>query len=120
MTAAEFRAAYPEFTSATTYPNGTVDSWLATAEKLVSPDRWGDLRDRAVGLCAAHYLTIATGNLKKPGSAGGAVSSKSVDAISVSFSEAGMQTGSGQWNATNYGRTYISLARMIGAGGVVV
>jgi len=119
MTAAEFRAAYPEFSSTVKYPDGAVSGWLDTAEKTVSPDRWGELRARAVGLCAAHYLTMSGDNQDDPGSGGGVVASEKVGALSVSYDSIGYEERAGHWNATSYGRVYYRLARMVGACGVV-
>ena len=123
-TVAEFRAAFPEFTSVTNYPDTQIQFWLNVGAKLLNPDRWYDLLDQGLMLFTAHHLVIARRELLAsanglPGQVQGPVSSKSVDKVSVSYAaDKVTMDDAGFWNLTTYGLQYWNLVRMIGAGGI--
>ena len=125
LTPAALRTMYPEFTAAI-YPDATIADWLETAELLVNRPRFGRLADKAVLAVAAHYLATAQAaqaTAQRTGSAGGvpsgAVTSKSVGGGSISYDPSiGSVAGSGIYNATSYGRLFVTWTRMFGAGGV--
>ncbi|QEE24583.1 DUF4054 domain-containing protein [Rhodanobacter glycinis] len=125
MDAAQFRTDFPEFADAAIYPDATVNLWLGVAQVTLSADRWGALLDLGTELFIAHHLAVGAGNTKAaaaggiPGSAGGVVSSKSVDKVSVSYdTAAGTLEGGDFWNRTTYGIEFLRYARMMGAGGI--
>lgn len=96
----------PELASA---PNKSAH--LDLAEAQTSATAYGDSREYAVALLAAHSLTIASRN----GASGGAVSSLQEGNLSISYSDA---QGSIGLSATSYGvelqrlrRQYIMTAR---------
>jgi hypothetical protein len=122
--ATTFRVDFPEFASATKFPDGLVTRWLTIAAKLVNGDRWGDLTDFGTELVAAHNLVLAARDTKSaamgtPGQSSGVVASKAVDKVSVSY-DAGMASveGGGNWNLTTYGTRYLYYLDLFGAGGV--
>lgn len=125
MDAATFRADFPEFVDAVTYPDGQVNFWIALAGKLLTTPRWVDLLDFGTELFVAHWLTLqirdeqtfAAGGI--PGTATGVQVTKTVDKASVTYdvSQISLENG-GHWNMTSYGIRFLSLARMVGAGGV--
>ena len=118
-----FRLVYPEFASATAFPDALVDYWMGQGRIQLAPDRWGDLLDQGLGLYTAHKIAAAPANAKgaAKGQAGavGVVSSKSIDKLSVS-----VDTGSvtlkdaGDWNRTTYGVQFKQLSRIVGLGGM--
>ena len=123
MDVAKFRTDFPEFADASRYTANTVTFWSGIGEKLVSQDRFGDLYTAAVELFTAHNLVLAAGNKAAaasgalPGGAGGAVASKAVGSVNVSYDTASsLELNAGHWNQTTYGRQYIRLARLIGQG----
>lgn len=120
-----FRAQFPEFASATTYPDAQVTFWLGIAANRVDPCAWGALADFGTALFTAHNLVIAARRAKasaiggQPGATQGVQTSKSVDKVSVAY-DAGSTTvdGAGNWNATDYGVQFWQYAEMMGAGGL--
>ena len=123
MDVAQFRQMFPEFGETADYASATISLWLVVAAKLVDANRWGNLIDTGIGLFAAHNLVIQTGNIRAaeaggiPGSTGGMIQSKAVGSVSVSYdATVTAELDAGHWNQTTYGRQYIHLARMIGAG----
>lgn len=122
MDIAKFRADFPEFEDVGKYPNAMINRWGATGEKLLSPNRWGDLYIEGLFLFVAHNLALSLSNKEasisgaQPGKASGAVSSKSVGAVSISYDTSStMEPNAGHWNETTYGKEYIRLVRLIGA-----
>lgn len=130
MDVSTFRTAYPPFADVTQYPDARITYWLDFAAIMVSGHRWqrSGLQDYGQGLLTAHYLMTmerydaATGTYSLPsGSGSGAVTSQSQSADGVSWSEsydAGAYAGDGQLAATVYGRQFLDLRALIGAGGM--
>lgn len=125
VTAASFRADFPEFASLVSFPDAQVSFWIALAGKLHAADRWGDLLDYGIELFVAHNLSIAARDAKAAatggvgGGASGLLSAKAVDKVSASYDTGAVTiANAGNWNLTTYGTRYIQLAGMIGAGGV--
>lgn len=128
VTSTELRQNFPEFADTTRYPEVMVVFWLGYADKLLyDTRRWEDMRDYGIQLVAAHQITIAArnraaaaagGGAGSPGGTAGAVSSKSVGGVSVSY-----DTGStvladgGYWNMTSYGVMFWQLVQIVGTGG---
>ncbi|ACR28704.1 DUF4054 domain-containing protein [Burkholderia glumae] len=127
MDIAQFRQTFPEFGDATQYSDVVVQIWLTVAVSLVNPLRWCELTDIGVGLVTAHHLALAARDQKTaavggvPGAAAAPQSSKSVDKVSASYDTSAVTLDSaGFWNSTMYGIRYLTLARMMGAGGLQV
>ncbi|MDN7488484.1 MULTISPECIES: DUF4054 domain-containing protein [unclassified Burkholderia] len=125
MDIAQFRQSFPEFNDTTTYPDSLVQFWMTVAVSLVNADRWGELTDLGVALVTAHHLALALKDQKTaavggvPGQVTGPQSSKAVDKVSASYNtEAVAIKDGGFWNATMYGVRYLSLALMMGSGGI--
>lgn len=125
MTPAQFRADFPEFADTAKYSDASVEFWLIVSASLVNPERWGVLTDQGVELCTAHHLVLAARDQASaiiggiPGQVNGPQSSKAVDKVSASY-DTGAATidDAGMWNLTTYGVRYLTLARMMGAGGM--
>lgn len=120
-----FRTAFPEFANAGIYPDSMVTAWITVATSLVNPTRWMELTDLGIQLVTAHHLTLgardqnaaAAGGV--PGIMTGPTNAKSVDKVSTSYDTgASVLDGAGFWALTSYGIRYLSLARMMGAGGL--
>jgi hypothetical protein len=100
-----------------------VNFWASIAEKMLDLSRWGDLYTQGQSLYVAHNLSIQRRNIAGAGSGGstvtGAISSKSVGSVSVSYdNQVATMPNAGQWALTDYGLQYLQLARLIGAGAV--
>lgn len=138
ITAASFRADYQEFANTVRYPDAMVNYWIMIAKMLLNQQRWGAASAQAssppttqidVGyeLFVAHNIVLERRALDEaargavPGISQGPVSAKSVGPVSVSYdTQASITTDAGHWNETIYGRRYIYLVNMMGAGPVQV
>ena len=125
ITPAQLRSDFPEFANTTTYPDALVNMWLTVANSLVNASRWAELTNLGLELVACHHLamsardqlTATVGGI--PGEVKGPTSSKSVDKVSASYDTSSvMLTDAGFWGLTSYGLRFLSLARMMGAGGL--
>lgn len=139
-TAAMFIEDFPPFKNKTTgecfVPTGMLDSFLAMANDIVSPSRWGAQWRLAVGLFVAHYATMYLNTIKNnpdgatsiaaaaaSGQMFGVVTSASLGDASVSYDTSAatnLTTNWGQWNLTAYGQQYASLAKMMCMGGCYI
>lgn len=126
-TIVEFRAVFPEFANATTYPDAQLTYWLGIALQMLNVDRWGDLLSHGAYLLVAHNVSQAAtraASMSLGGvvnAAGSKVTSKSVDKVSMSYDvTSSAEEGAGNWNMTTYGQQYIRQARLMGAGPVHV
>ncbi|VWD02163.1 bacteriophage protein [Burkholderia aenigmatica] len=127
MDLAQFRQSFPEFADTTQFPDSTIEIWLTIAVSLVNPTRWMELTDIGVGLVTAHHVALATRNTNAvavggvPGQVVAPQASKSVDKVSASYDTSAVTLGSaGFWNSTSYGIQYLTMARMMGAGGIQI
>jgi hypothetical protein len=121
---AEFRTMFPAFADTAAYPDALTSAWMNTAMLRVNEQRWGDLYNTGVYLVLAHTLVLDARDQAAaeaggiPGEMNGSISAKSVDKVSVSYSDTATLPGGGDWNLTTYGVRYKSLARLMGAGGL--
>lgn len=120
-----FRTAFPEFADTTVYPTTQITFWAALAEKLVRPCIWGNVAAQGVQLYVAHEITLAAQNAKAsqvggaPGISGGIANTKTVGSVTVGYdTQSTAEKDAGYWNLTNYGKQFIRLARIFGAGAV--
>lgn len=125
MDAAIFREHFPEFADLAQYPDAQVDYWLGFGVLMLRPQRWGEALSYGLELFAAHNLALWRQDMNAanrggvPGLSIGAQSSKAVDKVSVSYDQnVGLVEGAGHWNLTIYGKQFIQMARMMGAGGI--
>lgn len=123
MDIAAFRTRFPEFSNTVTYPDAFITPWANVAEKLVVEDVWGECYNYGVMLYVAHELTLQRVNVAAsqvggtPGLSGGIANSKTVGSVSVSYdSVTASEKDAGWWNLSNYGKQFIRLARIFGAG----
>lgn len=125
VTSISFRTDFPEFYDVNRFTDATFNFWLGIGTKLLSVTRWGDLLDYGLELFVAHNLALSlqsaqssSGGLS-PGIQSGAVASKAVDKVSISYdTSAGLIDDAGNYNLTTYGTRFFQLANLIGAGGI--
>lgn len=122
---AAFRTAFPEFADATAYPTATIDTWAALAEMQVRSVIWKSATTLATQLYVAHEITIAYQNVKTatnggaPGTFGGIANNKTVGGASIGFdATTTSEKDGGWWNLTTYGKQFLRLARIFGAGAI--
>ena len=121
----KFRTDFPEFSDITAFPDAQINFWLSLSEKMLNGSRWGDFLDYGRELFTAHNLALQSESIISskegaiPGASTGVTTSESVDKVSVSYDQnAGLEPGAGHWNLTVYGKQFIRLSRMVGAGGI--
>jgi hypothetical protein len=118
-----FRTQFPEFADKVAYPDQQIAVWSALASAQVSTTRWGTQWQLGVSLYVAHELVLAQQAEKTakvggaPGTFGGVATTKTVGSATVGYDAAGTaEKDAGYWNLTNYGKQFIRLARVFGAG----
>lgn len=126
VTAAQFRANFPEFADNTKYPDGQINFWIGIAPLYLNPDVYTDqpTLDFVTQLFTAHNITISKLNQFAssaggvPGELKGPITSKTVDKVSYSSDAqlVALENG-GAWNLSQYGVQFLQIARMWGSGG---
>ncbi len=122
FTIAAFRESFPEFADIVKYPNATITVWSTLAIAQVNPNLWCTQTDLGVMLYTAHEITLAAQSQAAgviggtPGSQG-VINTKTVGSVTVGYdTEQTKERDGGYWNQTTYGRQFLRLARIFGAG----
>jgi hypothetical protein len=129
----KFRTDFPEFNYPTRYPDPQVQFYLDLAQGnsnglqgFIGP-RWGTKADYGTELFVAHNLTLESEAQKlsakgqNPGQILGPLTSAGVDKVSYTRDLHNiLLPDAGHWNLSVYGLRYLQLARLIGAGPVMV
>ena len=127
-----FRAAYPAFSSATTWPDPVLTTALCEGDVETGGKNWGvyeddchNFKQRGMFLYAAHWLAsnypsgAATGS-SQSGSAKNTLTSKSVGDESVTFGAGTVQnigdSGNGWLASTGFGQQFMRLRKRAGMG----
>jgi len=100
-----------------------VDFWVGFISRQIDPCRWKQSWNVGVSLYLAHELTLAGQNGQSakvggtPGLQGGVATSKTVGSVTVQYDAQTMsEKDAGYWNLTTYGKQFIRLTRVFGAG----
>lgn len=145
-TADMFREDHPQFTKAippgedgadkgqvstSLVPEAMLQTFLDQANDSVLPSRWGSMWRYAAGLYVAHFSamylkTYAPGSQSTAQAAGsadqvGVVRTATMGDTSISYDNNAITAGTekwGAWNATQYGSQLVTMARMVGMGGM--
>lgn len=127
VTVAQFRQDFPEFASTVDYADAQITFYLNLAIAMLNASRWSTVLDFGTELFIAHNLSLerraqkdgAVGGI--PGATVGALNSKSVDKASAGYDmTSSLELDAGHWNLSTYGKRFIHMARLIGAGPVQV
>jgi hypothetical protein len=121
----QFRLDFPEFSDTAKYPDSQLNFWSGVAELQVRECVWKTMWTQGVKLYVAHEITMAAQNVKTaavggtPGTQGGIPNNKTVGSVTVGYdSQSNSEKDAGWWNNTNYGKQFIRLARIFGAGAI--
>lgn len=139
-----FREDFPQFTKITTseedgqelvidlVPEKMLRNFIIQANESILPSRWGSMWQYAAGLYVAHFAalylkTYSSGSDNARQAAAGAeqtgvVKSAVMGDTSISYDNNAITAGTekwGAWNATQYGSQLITMARMVGMGGML-
>jgi len=118
MTKAEFLVLYPKFTPLT----ALVDAALAEAAMFVG-ERWAEKKDLGLGLYTAHKLVwdAVTGDEPLAAFDADLITTKAVGRASLTRSAELLKLAWDEsFNYTKYGRRYLELRRIAGAGALAV
>ena len=131
FTRSDFLDIYPQFEGVV--PEPVIDMYVEQAVRCIQKPRWHAMWKSGICLYIAHHLTLwlmgnapAGSNGASVAAAGmvqGSVSSKSVDGVSIGYSQSGAQsdlTGWGSYKETIFGEQFATMARMVGKGGMYV
>jgi uncharacterized protein DUF4054 len=120
---AAFRKAFPEFNNTELYSGPMVDFWVGFIGLQLDPCIWKRSWNVGMSLYLAHELTLAGQNGQSakvggtPGIQGGVATSKTVGSVTVQYDAQTMsEKDAGYWNLTTYGKQFIRLVRIYGAG----
>lgn len=115
------------------FPEAMLQNFIGQANDSVLPSRWGSMWRYAAGLYVAHFSalylkTYAPGSENSGQAANGAaqvgvVKSATMGDTSISYDNSAITAGTekwGAWNATQYGAQLVTMARMVGMGGMYV
>lgn len=101
----------------------SITFWLNVADKMLSQDRWGSMRDLAQEMFAAHNVILEVLAQRDmdvggvPGVATGMVAGKSSGDVQIAYNNAAvLEIGAGHWNYTIYGMRLYRMMMMFGAG----
>jgi hypothetical protein len=115
----DFLRIYPQFKDV---PEEVIAMYLKLADSSLIFAKWNEWWEAGMGLYIAHFLTLWLQEAKRqPGTIGtGLVASKSVDGVSVSYDNT-MLNNLADWGAfslTSFGAQLVTLAKMVGMGGM--
>lgn len=114
VTAASFKIRFPEFASVT---DARIELFLADALLMLNAAYWGDKYDLGTNYFVAHKLALAIKSEASGGSgsgAGGPVSGKSVDGVSISYAVRISDNSKEAYYArTSYGLEYWALMKSL-------
>lgn len=130
---------FPQFTQSGTstkdslVPHEMLQLFIDNANKSILPSRYCEMWRYAAGLFTAHYSalylkTYSEGSVSAAGAAAasqqtGLIKGAEMGDTSITYDNAAITAGTekwGSWNATQYGQQLVSMARMIGMGGMYV
>lgn len=118
VSVADIRELFPEFSSATDYPDSTISAMIARASCFISTKNYGslngDCRKLAYSLVVAHllYLWKKASISSAASSNGGFVVSAQIEQVSVQMLAPPNQNQTQYWfNQSPYGQEYLSLLR---------
>lgn len=123
FTAGQFRTAFPEFKDNVVYSDQLITTWASVAQAQVSQTKWGTQWLLGVNLYVAHEITIEAQQQRAAaaggaaGTFGGVANTKTVGSATVGYdATTTTEKDAGWWNLTTYGKQFIRLARIFGAG----
>ena len=132
-TVGEFREDFPQFFGPDgefLVPEEMLTTFVAVANDGVTPDKWGKRARYAAGLYVAHMATVylsayAESNATPQDAAArgalvGVARSVTMGDVSVAYDTSAVSAATSEWgnlNATKYGQTLASMARLVGMAG---
>lgn len=135
-TAAMFFEDFPQFTTVEKeglVPEKILKQFIDQANDSVLPSRWGSMWRYAAGLYTAHFSALYLQTYASSSASAaqtvaraqqtGTVKTATMGDTSISYDNSAITTGTekwGAWNATQYGQQLVTMARLVGMGGMYV
>lgn len=137
----DFLKMYPQFgtkinktgTATEIVPSFVLEAWVKVAHASIHKNRYHDMWEMAMGFFIAHFVTLylrtavdpslPTKSIVNAGLAKGLQTSKSAGDLSVSYdfgTVANDFNGWGTYKLTAFGQQFITIAKMVSMGGMVV
>lgn len=120
-----FRKQFPEFADTVKYPSPMIEMWSAFATAQVNQNVWGTQYTMGVSLYTAHEIVLAAQNADaskvggSPGQQGGIAQTKTIGSVTVGYdAQTSNEKDAAYWNLTTYGKQFIRLCRIFGAGAI--
>lgn len=131
-----FRTDFPQFYSTgdpqgPLLPEAMLQTFIDQANDSVLPSRWGSMWRYAAGLYAAHFAALylktyapGSGNASQVSTSAaqvGVVKNATMGDTSIGYDNSAVTAGTekwGAWNLTQYGTQLVTMARMVGMGGM--
>ena len=114
-------------------PEGILHAFILNVNSSILPSCWKEMWRYAAGLYVAHFATqylqtysegsAGTAQAAAKGQTTGNVKSATMGDTSISYDNTAVTAGTekwGTWNATQYGQQLVTMARLIGMGGMYV
>ena len=135
-TAEMFRTDFPQFYSTgdpqePLLPEAMLQTFIDQANDSVLPSRWGSMWRYAAGLYVAHFAAMylktyspssdSASQVANGAAQVGVVKTATMGDTSIGYDNSAITAGTekwGTWNATQYGAQLVTMARMVGMGGV--
>ena len=135
-TAEMFRTDFPQFYSTgdpqgPLLPESMLQTFIDQANDSVLPSRWGSMWRYAAGLYVAHFAAMylktyspssdSAAQVANGAAQVGVVKTATMGDTSIGYDNSAITAGTekwGTWNATQYGAQLVTMARMVGMGGV--
>lgn len=121
---AAFRAMFPAYADATTYPDGTITVWWSAASNFISDEYcpgWSNFMTLKQQTLALSLMTAMWGDLTAQivaGDATGIITSATIDKISVQVAEPPVKNQWQYWlTSSPYGQQLLALLQLAGVGG---
>ena len=121
----------PTVTVTSLLPDAMLQTFIDQANDSVLPSRWGSMWRYAAGLYAAHFAALylktyapGSGNASQVATSAaqvGVVKNATMGDTSIGYDNSAVTAGTekwGAWNLTQYGTQLVTMARMVGMGGM--
>lgn len=131
-----FQADFPQFYNtgsppALLLPESVLQNFIDQANDSVLPSRWGSMWRYAAGLYVAHFAALylktyapSSDNSSQVATSAaqvGVVKNATMGDTSIGYDNSAVTAGTekwGAWNLTQYGTQLVTMARMVGMGGM--
>jgi hypothetical protein len=119
ITPDDFKLRFPTVFDAV--DNSRVQLFIDLSALEISESQWGNFFDEGMSQRVAHVITVDLRNATSPNQDSGTVTSKSIGKIKLTYAT-GAQTviTNEDLKSTGYGKEFLRLSKMIGAGAIVV